>query len=317
MIRGPLARDDYRPQFSGHETFPLRYGWLKKAFDAVCMERGTENAKTIFSNEDAIARFGVGRNMVTSIRHWAISSGIIQEGKNGFEATDIGQLIFGERGYDPYMEHPCTLWLLHWHLAGHPEKTTWFWAFNHFQGGAFERDHLVKPLETLAAEREWLRVAVATIKRDVECFVRLYVARSATGEGSHEDALESPLAELGLIRPVGRRDGFRFVRGAKPTLGDGVFLYALIDFWERHSTASTLSFEAIAHEPGSPGRVFLLDEDEIFSRLQELEDISAGAMRWSETAGLKQVIRDGQIHVKDAIKLIGADYNVHDTWEAA
>lgn len=34
MVRGPLFRDDYKPLFSGHETFPLRYGWLKKAFDA-------------------------------------------------------------------------------------------------------------------------------------------------------------------------------------------------------------------------------------------------------------------------------------------
>ena len=39
MARGPLFQDTYRPQFSGHETFPLRYGWLKKAFDAV---RATE-----------------------------------------------------------------------------------------------------------------------------------------------------------------------------------------------------------------------------------------------------------------------------------
>lgn len=23
-----------RPSFSGHETFPLRFGWLKKALDA-------------------------------------------------------------------------------------------------------------------------------------------------------------------------------------------------------------------------------------------------------------------------------------------
>ena len=35
MARGPLFQNDYSPQFSGHETFPLRYGWLKKAFDRV------------------------------------------------------------------------------------------------------------------------------------------------------------------------------------------------------------------------------------------------------------------------------------------
>lgn len=317
MIRGPLTRDDYRPQFSGHETFPLRYGWLKKAYDAVREEQGTERVRTIFSTDDAIARFGVGRNMVTSIRHWAIVGGIICEGEDGLETTRIGDLIFGGAGLDPFMEHPCTLWLVHWFLAGHPDKTTWFWAFNHFQGGAFEREQIVRPLETLAAERKWSRVATATIKRDVECFVRLYVAKPVSGRGSHEDTLESPLAELGLIRPVGRRDGFRFVRGPKPTLGNGVFLHALVDFWQRHSTASTLSFEAIAHEPGSPGRVFLLDEDEIFGRLQEIEDVSLGALRWSETAGLKQVIRHGIMSNDSAIDLIEGDYSFRSGTEAA
>ena len=34
MLRGRLYEDDYKPKLSGHETFPLRYGWLKKAFDA-------------------------------------------------------------------------------------------------------------------------------------------------------------------------------------------------------------------------------------------------------------------------------------------
>lgn len=30
-----LKNDQYRPCFSGHETFPLRYGWLQKAYRAV------------------------------------------------------------------------------------------------------------------------------------------------------------------------------------------------------------------------------------------------------------------------------------------
>ena len=36
MQRGrDYTKTDYRPKLSGHETFPLRYGWLKKALDAV------------------------------------------------------------------------------------------------------------------------------------------------------------------------------------------------------------------------------------------------------------------------------------------
>lgn len=317
MIRGPLAKDDYRPKFSGHETFPLRYGWLKKAHDSVSDVQGTEKATTIFSDDDAISRFGVGRNMVASIRHWATASGIIEETEEGFKPTEIGGLIFRKSGLDPYMEHPCTLWFIHWCLAGRSKQTTWFWAFNHFQSGIFERDHLVTSIRDAAAERKWSRAASTTIKRDVECFVRLYAAKPATGKGSHEDVLESPLVELGLIRSVGKRDGFRFVRGSKPTLSSGVFLYALREFWHEHTKARTLSFEAIAHEPGSPGRVFLLDEDEIFNRLQILEDETDGIIRYSETAGLKQVIRDDNLKEKNVIDLIKDGYNVRKIRKAA
>ena len=92
MRRGPLYRDDYRPRLSGHETFPLRYGWLKKAFDAVENSADPEGAKSVFHADDAIARFGVGKNMVASIRHWATVAGVIDDGPNlgGPSATRFG-----------------------------------------------------------------------------------------------------------------------------------------------------------------------------------------------------------------------------------
>jgi hypothetical protein len=310
MARGPLFQDDYRPQLSGHETFPLRYGWIKKAFDAVQdTESGPDN-KSVFLDDDAIARFGVGKNMVSSMRHWANAAGIIAESQGSpvITTTDLGRKLFGPRGLDPFMEHPATLWLIHWHLAAHPDKTTWFWAFNHYPALIFEREHLVKGIERLAKERNWSRVAAVTIKNDVACFVRTYVAKQPSGQEGHEDALESPLTELGLIKPVGKRDTFRFVRGSKSTLGDGVFIYALLDFWSRYSKAMTLSFEAIAHEPGGPGRVFLLDENDVADRLAALDDVSGGSLRWSETAGLKQVVRDPSLSLDKPLRFVDTDY---------
>ena len=319
MPRGPIFQESYKPQFSGHETFPLRYGWLKKAYDAVAERAGEPGSKAAFTREDAIARFGVGKNMVSSMRHWATCCGIIAEGGQPSElrATELGGRLFSAKGLDPYMEHPATLWLIHWHLAGRPDKTTWYWSFNSFSGATFERERLVRALERVAKDRNWPRVSGSTIKRDVECFLRTYVARPVTSNMSPEDTLESPLAELGLIKALGRRDGFRFVRGPKSTLGDGVFLYALIDFWQSYTTAKTFSFEAIAHEAGSPGRLFLLDEDEVAARQVALEDFSAGAFRWSETAGLKQVIRDVSLDADAALMYASLDYHPRKSKEAA
>lgn len=319
MARGPLYQDGYRPQFSGHETFPLRYGWLKKAFDRVFETEGESNNKAACWDDDAIARFGVGKNMVASMRHWAIAAGIITEppGSNSVQTTELGRMLFGPKGLDPYMEHPATLWLIHWQLAAHEEKTTWYWSFSHYPAITFERDNLVKKLDRLAKDRSWSRVANTTIKNDVACFIRTYVARQPSGKVGHDDALESPLTELGLIKAVGKKDGFRFVRGPKTTLGDGVFTYALMDFWSRYSNAATLSFEAIAHAPGGPGRVFLFDENDVADRLAALDEVTNGALRWSETAGLKQVIRNIDIDESAMLSYVPLDYGRITGKEAA
>lgn len=320
MSRGPLYQENYKPQFSGHETFPLRYGWLKKAYERVAETQHDEDNKSACWDDDAIARFGVGKNMVGAMRHWAKAAGVIEEPQktNSVQTKKLGDMLFGSGGFDPYMEHPTTLWLIHWQLAAHPDKTTWFWAFSHYPAITFERDVLVKKLERLAKERSWPRASITTIRNDVACFIRTYVARPPSGNAGHDDALESPLTELGLIKAVGKKDGFRFVRGPKPTLGNGVFVYALMDFWLKYySTASTLSFEAIAHAPGSPGRVFSFDENDVADRLAALDDATGGALRWSETAGLKQVVRNIEIEEETGLSYLPMDYGDHAGREAA
>ena len=309
MLRGPIHEDGYRPKLSGHETFPLRYGWLKKAVDAVSNGGDAGNGKSVFLSEDAIARFGVGRNMVASMRHWAVATGVIDEAQGTPSPTGLGQRLFGDDGgLDPYMEVPATTWLIHWRLCGNAQNTTWFWAFSHYPAATFERDALIRGIVKLKEDRQWPRASATTIGNDVKCFVRSYVRRPTSAKASYEDALESPLTELGLIRSAGSRDGFRFVRGQKPTLGAGVFALAVTEFWDSYSTAGTLSFEALAHEPGSPGRVFLLDEDALADRLLGIEEDTGGVYRWSETAGLKQLIRTHAVDREEALDFIEQDY---------
>ncbi len=315
MTRGPLYEQHYRPQFSGHETFPLKYGWLRKAVDAVRESPPGEPNRSVFLADEAIGNFGVGKNMVTAIRYWSESVGMITPaGDTGrIEVTSLGHLIFGKEGLDPYMEVPATSWLAHWRLCGRPNRTTWFWVFGHLSELDFDRDHLYRALTALSVERRWPRISDATIKRDVDCFIRSYASRPASAGAIREDELESPLVELGLVRALGKKDGFRMVRGTKPSLGPGVFLYALLDFWERFSGSassrrSSLSFEAIAHEPGSPGRVFLLDEADLADRLACIEEYTDGSLMWSETSGLKQMLRRREIDEREALRFVSRDY---------
>ena len=209
------------------------------------------------------------------------------------------------------MEDPATSWLAHWNIVGRPALTTWYWAFNHYSALAFERDTLVRGMADLADRQGWPRASVATIRRDVSCFVRAYATPYAPATTLFDDALESPLAELGLIQATGRRDGFRFVRGPKPTLHVGIFCYAVTGFWRAYAPdANTLSFETLAHAGGSPGRVFMLAEDDLAGLLSSLEELTCGGYRWSETAGLRQLIRDRPMTEDEALRHVQASYKV-------
>ena len=318
MLRGELTETEYKPQFSGHETFPLRYGWLKKAYDAVALKNNAEGNKSIFYDKSAIANFGVGRNMVDSMRHWAVAADVIEIGEktNSLKTTEFGDALFGKHGFDPFLEHPTSLWLLHWKLCGNGRKTTWHYAFSHYPSPVFEREGLQQSLVKLALESGWKSSSSNTIKRDVDCFVRTYAARPLKNKEAHEDALECPLVELNLIRSAGGKDLFRFVQGQKPSLTHSVFLFALVEFWKKRATSSHLSFENIMHEPGSPGRVFLLDEDDLANRLGHFAELTDGQIEWSETAGLRELIWRADRDLRP-LDYIAADFGTAFKSEAA
>lgn len=312
-----LLNGDYRPLFSGHETFTLRYGWLKKAADAVIARCEDEGNKSIFLDDSAITTFGVGKNMVKSMRHWSVACGIIsEEAKTGqLSLTKLGQFLFNKtNGADPFLEHPSSTWLLHWNLcSGYTQKnlkTTWYWAFNCFNRTTFERRELVEGLLNLADKQGWERVSQMTVQRDVECFVRSYENRLGV-DSAVEDNLDSIFSELGLIQ--GDRSKFTFMYGEKTSLAMEVFIYALLQYWDTQNQQNTLSYESVAHNIGSPGRVFLLDEFDLAERLIALEEITNGALAWSETAGLKQILRKKQITQEETFSLLDQLYRKKKT----
>ncbi|MCZ8546379.1 DUF4007 family protein [Mesorhizobium qingshengii] len=291
---------------SGHETFPLRLLWLKKAFDHASDPDGVD--RRTFQEQNAIATFGVGKNMALSMRHWALATKILRDSPTHLHATDLGRLIFTDgTGLDPYLEHPSTLWLMHAHLVSEPRAaTTFYYAFNLLNQIAFTRDDLVRAMAAIIEARATARATAETLKRDVEVFVRSYAPRHSD---AGEDAAEPLLVELGLLREQRSTGQLEFVRGQKPSLDNSIFALVLRQFWERqHSLSPTLSVEQVQYDPGSPGRVFKLDEDSLVARLMSIGDATGGKMVWTDTAGLRQVALAGRLEEIDEIDLVKAGY---------
>jgi hypothetical protein len=263
--------------------------WLKKAFDTVKNRPHFNSApKHIFAEEEAIVHFGVGKNMVSSIRFWALACKVLEEHNDSYRVTPIANSIFNEyEGLDPHCEHISSAWLMHWFLASTPGRTTtWYYLFNHVVQQVFDREVIGKSLAT-ELEALKIKISTATLKRDIECCIRSYVPRA--NSDSPEDLSEPLLGELGLI-VHNSKDSFEFRRGSKRSLHDGIFGYALLDYWQRlEASGSVMAFDRVAHDYGSPGRVFKIDENGIAERLVSLEHITNGQIQWTEQAGLRQV----------------------------
>ncbi|MBS7816698.1 DUF4007 family protein [Wohlfahrtiimonas chitiniclastica] len=297
MLTKP-QQDMKRPIFSGHETFPLRYGWLKKSYNAVlhATMQGFD-AKDVFSNEAAISEFGVGKNMVSSMRHWCNMTGILEEN----QLTDFAHAVFADEGFDPWMEHPMTLWILHYHLSSNPQLVTYYWYFNINNNLNLDRKTFHNEVMEYCLKEGLKPPSPTTLKRDIECLIRLYMFKTTQ---NNDDAIESPLTELELITPLHKQGYFAANRGAKPTLPTPLFWEAVFRFWASVAESQkTLSLGMLAYQALSPGRLFLLDENSLIERIYDSVASFKGQVEWSETAGLKQLELKGQTTLEALIQM--------------
>lgn len=274
--------------FAGHETFPFRYSWLKKGVDWINQDPG------IFQREDAVVRFGVGKNMVQSIRYWCLATRIAEETADhkGLQTTKLGTKIFSDDGWDPYLEDDATLWLLHWNLASRGTRAaTWYWAFNRFTEFIFSRFSLIEALVKEIQNLNLSNVSESTIKRDIGCFILTYLSGSVD-KSDIENSLRCPLIGLELLlqEPDGER--MRFNVGPKSSLPPEIFAFTLFQFWnQRNQSGTTLELREILRTEGSPALIFKLDQDSILVYLDQLEQVTSGKIIFQDTPLVRQVVK--------------------------
>lgn len=283
MLTTPLSRIS----FSGHESFALRYSWLPKAV------QGLPEQPDLFLLEDATTVLGVGKNMVSSIRHWCTVMGLIEpiKGQKGhFQPTELAELLLSEKGWDPYLEDPGTLWLLHHLILQNPEEATlWHLLFTVFRTDTFTRQEVVSWVMDLLQHQAGSRANMNSIERDFEVLIRTYLP--ALGPKGHvgEESFDSPLVELGLLKRVDRNT-FSFIRGEHRSLPDGVFAYALVDHWQKHfAEVSTVNLERFMYHPGAPGAAFKLTETAFLNRVDQVQALTG--IHFDDTAGMRSLIR--------------------------
>jgi hypothetical protein len=271
-----------KTSFGRHETFALRYSWLTK---------GYQTDKKVFNSDSATVELGVGKNMVKSIQYWLKACRIVDD---NMEHTPIGDAIFHENGFDPYLEDEATIWLIHWLLVTNSElATAWYWFFNHFHKPEFSAQEVQTALVDFAKEKLKARTSVKTVQNDASLILRMYTQNRINKRTPLEESLDSPLSLLRLIShsPDGRQ--YFSKSESRPQLPLGILGYAIADLFMAKDV-STLPIEELMYSKSgyiAPGLVFRLTENDLISRLEILVNYIPGKFEIRETAGIHQLYR--------------------------
>lgn len=276
----------YGERFSGHESFVCRYGWLPKIHKAI-----QRDPKLLKNDELAMTTLGIGRNMVKSLQFWAESSGIIvSQSPEGHTEGPLGAHLFGEFGWDPYLESRESLWLIHWQLSTKAGLAAWNEIFGEGKRSRFDRQQLIASLmrRGIGVTRS---LAASTLEQHASIFIQSYYQ----AEKSSDDTSWCPLQDLGLMKAIKAEDGrilYNTSASAPIGLSPRVFGIALADFiTNQASRASTVDFIDVLRGEYSPGVVFRLDEHQL---RQLVDDVIAGpfsgALRFVDTADTQSIV---------------------------
>lgn len=252
-------------RFSGHETFPVREGWLHKGL-ALLLDRPDR-----LIDEHAADWLGVGRNMARSIRHWLQVTGLAERvgglRSGSLAVTDLGRLVYRS---DPYFMEPGTWWALHVNIVNNPtEATSWAWFFNRFAIRRFDRAVCVEALRRHLRLHSKRVPSLNTLDRDLGCLLLTYGREIPSRPSDPEDAYDSPFRELGLLSHFRASGYYELDLGVK-RIPDELLGYSLA----RANDAETASGKSLevpiqlaAAQAGGPGRAFCLTAEMLFEQI--------------------------------------------------
>jgi hypothetical protein len=296
------------PKFSGHETFPLRYGWLYKSVNLLNKKTklSTSNNEDV---QDAIVELGVGKNMVNAIRYWSEACSVVKTQKNDASQslTDIGKYLFlpsdtisssshdglENAANDPFLEKAGSIWLIHFLLNFDEDVlTSYRYFFNLSPMQNFEKEKLIYDIRNDINNLCGREVNEATIKKDVDCFLQSYArkASSTVQKSSYigEEHFASPLIELGLIKDLGK-GAYSSLLDERTSLPTEIFSYALLRFLKNIKRSETAGFDSLLSDQCSPGKIFRLSERGLGIHLDNAVKKYPELFNETDTQGMRQV----------------------------
>jgi len=294
-------------RFSGHETFICKQFWPKKGYDFL-------TAGNKFSDEDAVVKLGVGKNMVNSIRFWLKSMCLIDEND---QVTKIAELIFNDKGFDPYLEDIGTIWFLHYLLVSTGYASLYSIVYNEFLKikNEFTKDSLQNYLRRLSTNKDGNYYNEKTVKNDIAVFLRNYLqSENETKNSNIEDDYSGLFQELGLIirfdqqgpdKNMGKY--YLFEREDRTSLPKEIFLFAML---LNNRIGDSVSLNELVSGYNSVGNIFLMNRNGIYQKIEGLLT-DFPVLSFSQTAGVPLLQFDEKPDPYKVLEKYYENVNIH------
>lgn len=282
-----MEKTKVKYRLQGHEKFPLREGWINKGLMEV------DSDEMIFLSKEAPDEFGIGNNMVKSLRYWMRALGLFEsDTARGSILSQEGRMILN---HDPYLEDIFSLWVMHSYIAKNKdEATTWYLYFNHCDAEILSKDQIEHILS-----RELIKYvgnddfSDKSLKNDIDVLFNMY--SKDKGLIDPEEKNVSPFSQLGLIKKVENQ----YVKTSPDlrNISEWVVLYELSQLMEGKDS---ISIEQVSNGEFSLSAIYHLGSVTINSFLDKLDAL--GYIRVDRTAGLDMIYRLNEFSKESVIE---------------
>ncbi len=273
-------------KMKGHESFSIREGWLTKGLIEVY------NNPKVFSEKELTDIFGIGTNMVKSLKYWLQATKLIEESKkNEYVLSELGQMIFT---YDKYIENKFTLYLIHLNLVMNIDKAfIWNLFFNKCHFKSFSKKDLKEQISEIL-EAENFEFNEKILLDEISVLLKTYTIEE--NEGTPEDNFICPLTELKLIKKVSK-DNYQRENTSISNLSKYIVYWTIL----QQTSENNISIDDLIK--GNNSICNLLNIDKI--SLNEYLDIlkKENYITINRTAGLNMIYFNKKISLKDIFNL--------------
>lgn len=263
-------------RLQGHEKFALRDGWLTKGLSII------DKRPDAFLGSEGPDFFGIGNNMVKSLRYWMKAFKLIEENPGaGAKLSELGKIILQN---DVYLEKNFTLWILHSQIAKNiAEATTWYMFFNKCNVIDMEKDEIEKILYREISQYVMGQpFSENSLKNDVDVLLNMYSKNKVNSDP--EDKSQSPFANLGLVKNT--ENLYSQTSPKRRDIDEWVVLYELAEMMR---DKNEISIERVLNGTCGISHIYQVKPvlaNELLDRLDAAEYI-----RVDRTAGLDMIYR--------------------------